>query len=79
MSRTITADDIPWDLPADAEPMPADDAIELVTDLVVDVGGYRLLAQQAIHALYRLGRDHAALEQRYEQLLAELRAMRAAA
>jgi len=49
----------------------------LLITAICERDAYRLLAQQAIHQLANLTRDHDRLRDRQHQLLEELRALRA--
>ena len=51
-------------------------AIDEIVELTCERESYRLLAQQAIHALYRATLEEAQLRERYRLLLNELRALR---
>lgn len=48
----ITAADITWDLPADDEPIETGDDVAVLA--IVEAQSYRVLAQQALHALHRV-------------------------
>ena len=57
---------------ADAEAL----LLERVASLEADVQSYRLLAQEAIHALHDLARERDRLRERHHRLLNEYRALR---
>jgi FtsZ-binding cell division protein ZapB len=74
-------------MPPDAPLVPLDPIIELMTErntltdlriasLTDDVAAYRLLAQQAIHALHDLTRNNAQLRERHARLCEDYRALR---
>jgi hypothetical protein len=70
----LTADAIRWDLaPAPDETSAATD---LLVDVVIEAQSYRLLAQQAVHALHELQRRHDRQQASYYALLDEQRGIR---
>jgi hypothetical protein len=69
----LTADDIYWSL----EPLPHDpiDDDPLVNALL-DAEAYRLVAQETLHCLHRLQRDHGRLYATHLELVEEYRRFR---
>lgn len=70
----LHADEICWDLP----PAPASTSgrEDLVVDVVIEAQSYRLLAQQAIHALHVVHRRYDQQQTQYYALLEERRGTR---
>ena len=71
--RDLHADAIDWDLPT----APVTESGDVLADAVVDALAYRLVAQEALHAVHRLTRRLDRLTEQHAALRAEYRDFRA--
>jgi len=69
----MTAADIRWEM-SELAPIATD---EPLVDALIAVDAYRLLSQQAIHALHSLQVEQRRLRERYERVISENRELRA--
>lgn len=70
----MTAEEIQWVLPP--EPALARDPEDMIVAVLLDAQSYRLLAQQAFHALRGLTRQLDCLREQQSRLLDEYRSLR---
>jgi hypothetical protein len=71
VTRALTVDEIQWD-PVPTATGPAD----LLTEALLDAESYRVVAQEALHALSRLTARHRRLVEVHRQLCHQHRALR---
>lgn len=69
----VNADAIAWTLADELPPASDDDPL---VDALLEAQSYRLLAQQAIHALHDLTRERDRLREQHQLLLSEYRHLR---
>lgn len=69
----FTADEITWALQPPSDDPPDDD---LLTAVLIEAQGYRLVAQQAIHTIYALTQDLNSLRAQVSRLHGESRRVR---
>ena len=75
--RELIDSDINWDLiDAPAAAMTVAHYEDLLTEVLVDAQSYRVLTQEALHALAALTLRYRRLEDQYRALLTEYRALR---